>query len=287
MNTKFTSIFARDMQSFLELQESLEFNPKSYRPRLKQFDDFLSEQEYKSQTITKEVILNWVEKKHQENNNGRRARLFALNKFLKYLCELGKCECTIPKECFSKSIPYSPYLFSNDELSRFFSACDSFSEIEGSLEESIVLPVVFRMIYCCALRPGEAFRLKRNDVDLIQGTLQIRQSKHHKDRIVWMSDDLHKLCVRYDQLSTSNRIWFFSSLEGAAFPQDWLTCRFKQCLHNAKIGNAVRAPRIYDFRHSACTRVLLNWIEKGENVDNLVYCLREHMGHSSFAHTLY
>ncbi len=287
MNTTFTSIFAQDMKNFLELQKSLNFNPESYRPRLKQFDNFLSQRSFQLQSLSKKVIFEWIERKEGETNNGRRARLFALNKFLKYLCELGRCECIIPKGCFDKAIPFSPYLFSDYEISRFFSACDSFPVSIEDTESTIVMPVVFRMIYCCALRPGEAFRLKRDEVDLTEGILQIKQSKHHKDRIVWMSRDLLELCRSYEKLSNNNRIWFFSSSNGGPLPQSWLTNRFKKCISLAEIGNGISNPRIYDFRHSACSRVVLQWIEEGGDVNNLVCYLREHMGHSSFSHTLY
>ncbi len=287
MSTSFTSIFSNDMQNFLKLQEALDFNPESYQPRLRQFDGFLSQRGYALQNVTREVILDWVGKKHHQSNNSRRARLFAVNKFLKYLCELGRCERTIPKECFCKPIPYPPYLFSDEELSRFFSACDSFSGNGKNLEDSVVLPVVFRMIHCCALRPGEAFRLRQHDVDLIEGTIQINQSIHHKDRLLWISEELRELCRQYDQLSKNDRLWFFSRPNGDAFTQEWLMYRFKQCMRIAKIGNGIHTLRIYDFRHSACSRVLLNWIEKGEDIANLVCCLREHIGRSSFSHTLY
>lgn len=287
MSTNFTSTFANDMQNFLKLQEALDFNPESYRPRLKQFDAFITQRGFPLQTVNKDVVLDWVGKEYHESNNGRRARLFAVNKFLKYLYELGRCEYIIPKECFCKAIPYSPYLFSDEELSRFFSACDCFSGNSRNLEDTVVLPVVFRMIYCCAMRPGEAFRLRLHDVDLSEGTIQIRQSKHHKDRLVWMSEELHDLCRQYDRLSEKDRLWFFSRPNGDPFIQEWLEYRFKQCIKIARIGNGTHSPRIYDFRHSACSRVLLNWLEKGEDVASLVCSLREHMGHSSFSHTLY
>ncbi len=54
------------------------------------------------------------------------------------------------------------------------------------------------MIYCLGLRPGEARRLHRNDVDLARATVRIRESKGHTDRLVFMSTDLHDYCRRYD-----------------------------------------------------------------------------------------
>lgn len=40
------------------------------------------------------------------------------------------------------------------------------------------MPVLFRMLYCCGLRPAEAVRLRVSDVDLYSGVLHIRESKN-------------------------------------------------------------------------------------------------------------
>ncbi len=58
----------------------------------------------------------------------------------------------------------------------------------------LVIPVFFRVLYCCGLRSSEARLLKVEDVDLETGKLTIRQSKGNKDRNVMMSEDVLDLC---------------------------------------------------------------------------------------------
>ena len=70
------------------------------------------------------------------------------------------------------------------------------------------------MIYCCGLRPIEARRLRRKDVNLFNGTVNILESKGHKDRIVVLSEDMLELCRNYGQCVETiypDRKYFFPS----------------------------------------------------------------------------
>ena len=46
----------------------------------------------------------------------------------------------------------------------------------------LVFPLLFKTLICCGLRAGEATRLRVKDVDLINGVLQIWETKHDKPR---------------------------------------------------------------------------------------------------------
>ena len=44
------------------------------------------------------------------------------------------------------------------------------------------MPTLFRILYCCGLRPGEVLHLEVGDVDLKKGVLLVRASKNDNDR---------------------------------------------------------------------------------------------------------
>ena len=54
----------------------------------------------------------------------------------------------------------------------------------------LVFPLLFKTLICCGLRAGEATRLRVKDVDLINGVLQIWETKHDKPRYVPLSKSL-------------------------------------------------------------------------------------------------
>ena len=74
--------------------------------------------------------------------------------------------------------------------------------------------VLFRLIYCCGLRNNEACSLKIQNVDLINGCITLHNTKGNKERIVYLSTDLQKLCSDYlkwllDDLGSNKTEWFF------------------------------------------------------------------------------
>ena len=100
-----------------------------------------------------------------------------------------------------------------------FDAADQIPVSPYGGQRQLLIPAIFRMIYCLGLRPGEAKRLHRNDVDLTRGTVSIRESKGHKDRIVFMSPDLHEYCRNYDAAISAyhpDRTAFFPNQSGVS-----------------------------------------------------------------------
>jgi len=85
-----------------------------------------------------------------------------------------------------------PYLFTEDNIKRFFETCDSIkSQKEKPCKcKSLVLPAYFRFLYCCGVRTGEARLFKTDDVDLTQGCADIINTKGGKSRRLFLSNEL-------------------------------------------------------------------------------------------------
>ena len=138
----------------------------------------------------------------------------------------------------------------------------------------IILSVIFRMIYCCGLRPIEARRLRRKDVNLFNGTVNILESKGHKDRIVVLSEDMLELCRNYGQCVETiypDRKYFFPSpsVRGdGMYSMEWIIPTFRRFLQAAGIsGYGEIQPRLYDLRHTFATHRLHQWVKEGKDVN--------------------
>lgn len=114
---------------------------------------------------------------------------------MKFIKSLGK-KAFIPDDDYSTSRDqYIPYIFTDIELRVLFKAIDT---IDGSeyqhacinhhkrMRRELVLPVLFRLMYCCGMRPSEPTALRCEDIDLKSGDIYIRQTKRHKDRHIIM-----------------------------------------------------------------------------------------------------
>lgn len=158
----------------------------------------------------------------------------------------------------------------------------------------LVVSVIFRMIYCCGLRPIEARRLRRKDVNLFNGTVNILESKGHKDRIVVLSEDMLELCRNYGQCVETiypDRKYFSPSpsVRGdGMYSMEWIIPTFRRFLQAAGIsGYGEIQPRLYDLRHTFATHRLHQWVKEGKDVNACLAYLSEYMGHSNLESTAY
>ncbi len=115
-----------------------------------------------------------------------------LREFSRYLFRLGYMNpYLIPPKQMPKLHPEAPYFFSEDELSLFFRKCDSYyAENPGPRMRGIIMPALFRVLYCCGLRPKEARMLPYGNVNLAGKYIDILQSKGPKSRRIFISDEL-------------------------------------------------------------------------------------------------
>lgn len=273
-------------EEMMSYRTSVGYATATYRSSVPPFINFCVENYSNSELITPEMIDKWLAF-YPYTNNSKAAFIALLREYTKYLNFLGY-EDYIPDDDYTvKRTAYNPYLFTDEELSGLFNAIDS---IKGAtcgkryLPE-VVLPVYSRLIYCCGLRPQEPPAIRTEDIDLKTGDLYIRQSKRHKDRHIIMSSDMLKLCKRYDALA-GKRKWFFQKWDGTQYETSWYNNVWRRIIKTCCIqwkGN----PRPYDLRHAFASRNIINWINSGKNVMELLTYLSAYMGHSELTSTLY
>lgn len=275
----------KDYQDMLDLKASLGFGTETYSFYLKPFVEYCAASFSDESFITKEMIDQWLLNQPFKSNTTRSHAISGLRSFSKYLKSIGK-QAYIPSVEYSISVErYQPYIFSDKELTILFDSIDCLSPCFEAPKREFIVPVLFRMMYCCGLRPAEPLHLRSEDIDLANGDIYIRQSKMSKDRHIIMSDDLTELCQKYDALM-GKRQWFFQKWDGESFPTYWMTNQFRICWRNSRLekhGN----PRPYDLRHCFATRTLMRWVDEGRDIMALLPYLSTYMGHSSFKHTLY
>ena len=186
--------------------------------------------------------------------------------FTKYLNFLGY-EDFIPDDDYTiKRTVFIPYLFTDKELSSLFFTIDSYTGATCGKRylPEVVLPVYTRLLYCCGLRPQEPPAILADDVDLETGDVYIRQSKRHKDRHIIMSEDMLRLCRRYDSVA-GKRNWFFQKWDGTPYETSWYNNVWRRVISRSGITWRGK-PRPYDLRHAFASRNIIRWIDSGRDV---------------------
>lgn len=251
------------------------------------FDEFCYDNYPDKTSLSKDLIKGWFADVKTKRPGTLRDSYFTINSFLKYV---GAFEYILPNSYLpKKTTAKRPYLLSDEELVAFFHALnnakwkDCFS--------GWTLGTMIRLIYSSGIRPNEARNLKNTDVNLIKGTIHIKNSKKDKERIIALSEDMRNLMILYSQkhnLLVHNSELFFSHSDGSAVTQAFLWRTVDRCW---KVANpTTKTPtqiNPYTFRHQFASTIMMKWLNEGVDILTMIPYLKVHMGHSHFESTVY
>ncbi|WP_025642767.1 tyrosine-type recombinase/integrase [Schnuerera ultunensis] len=213
----FGEMLDKDYSDMLVLKESLGYSKVTYQPHVKEFISYCAENYPESNVITKMMFDNWLQEKQFKTNATHNSAVSRIRGFLRFQVAMGK-ESFIPDEQYSvNNVKYTPYILAEEEISRLFHAFDTLAPHFEAPGHEFIVPVLFRIMYCCAMRPSEPLNLLREDVDLGNGDLYIRASKRKKDRHIIMPAEMIALCRKYDSMAGNIR-YFFERWDGNKFP---------------------------------------------------------------------
>jgi len=261
---------------------------------LKDFDEFCKFNYPNEKELTKEIGQTWAVIKQTEKPCSFQNRMAPVRELARYINRLGIEAYVISSEYTPKyARQHVPHIFTDSELKLFFAATDRLQKNERSEIRHIAVPVIFRLLYCCGLRPNEVRILKRENIDLSTGMLNIPESKGHKDRAIMIAEDVLELCNKYYRFAKRkypNSQYFFPSRfeQGNCYSSNWLSKMFWRCWCSSGIGDfSGNRPRPYDFRHTFATNKLYEWMKSGKNLEAQLPYLSAYLGHSNFSQTAY
>ncbi|MEB3102870.1 tyrosine-type recombinase/integrase [Ferviditalea candida] len=291
MNRTFHSHFKEYIDGLIEQKHALGYPYMESKRILYNFDQFCIHHFPEEITFTKEIGLTWAQIRPNEKNNGFRNRLMPVRELARYMNRMEVVAYVIPIDLAKKGPRYVPHIFTRDELAAFFAVLDQIPYKRSFPIRHLVIPVIFRVIYCCGLRPSEARKLKVKDIDLETGKLTILESKGHKDRIVMLSDEVLELCKTYYE-NMRNHLpeteYFFPNSNGNLYMKWWMEKTFRQCWAKTGIRNVSgNSPRTYDFRHTFATNRLYQWLKEGKDLTACLPYLSAYLGHVQLSDTAY
>jgi len=293
MDTVYRSNFAPYISDMISYKKALGYSELTYRQNLLNFDRFCYDKYPEEKNITQELVNEWLVARPNEHINGVKRRASAVRALAKYMNAVGVSAYIMPIGVLGRDKPFTPYIYSNSELESFFQAADQYPEsIRSPLKEHTV-PVLFRLIYSCGLRPQEARKLKRSDVDFDSKTIYISDSKRHKDRLIPVDPGILNICKEYDIVANvmfPSRIYFFQfSGNNKPCSNEWVNVVFRKCwqLSGIQFFHNGQTPRVFDFRHNYASRRIMQWLDGGKDLNVLAPYLSAYMGHVNLSDTFY
>ena len=284
--------FKEHIQNYIELKQAVGYKYQTEAEHLRRFDKFTLAKYPNTTFLTKDTVLDWCSKKSYEAQANQCSRASIIRQFGQYLDSIGVKAYIIPKGYYPSEEKYMPYIYTLDELSKFFAETDKCQYSSECPYRHLIMPVIFRMIYMCGLRASEARLLKVGDVDLENGILSIHHAKKDNSRLVPMSDCLTERCRIFSakvHLRPIEENYYFPALNDKPMTIGNLYKNFRRFLWCARIshGGMGKGPRVYDFRHTYAVHCLKKWSEQNKDLTVYLPVLRTYMGHDSFEETAY
>ncbi len=157
---EFKSIYSDFITQYIAFKRGLGYKYKDAESHFRAFDCLAHKERCAEVGITKELFEEWMKPTANEVESNRYRRVNELINFSKFLNDLG-----IASYC-PRNIPhirsnFTPYIFTHEEICRFFKACDEVISCKRPPAEfAYTTPALYRLLYGTGLRIGEALHLE-------------------------------------------------------------------------------------------------------------------------------
>ena len=291
MKPFYYSIYGPFIEEYVALKRSLGYKLSDIEYAFRRFDLFVLDKEETDIGLSKEFCEEWCIKRSNESEKSWYNRIQLVRSFSSFLQALNYTS-------FLPKLPrvrryYVPYIYSRKEIASIFKECDTLVA-QSSTANSIVLivPCLFRLLYGTGLRLGEALALLRDDFNLRERYILLRDTKNGKDRIIPISASLTKVCAGYLECRKRFPIkiktdLFFVHPNGKKCTARQTYRWFRRVLFNAGIPHQGKhqGPHIHHLRHTFSVHSLATMAEANYDLNYSLPVLSTYLGHQSVAAT--
>lgn len=287
---KYESNLANGINGFIDFKRSLGYkytNKDYYLSFIDKANLELGNYDY----LSKEVLEKTICSINSNCISLNRSYISMLRELSEYLNNIDHKSYILPITYTIKKYHAQVYLFSNEEIIKFFKTLKSLAKQTNHKPNLLVLEAIFTFLYFCGVRCIEARLVETKDVYLDDGYLIIRNSKNHNDRKLYLTDELITIFKEYDRklsMYVKDRQYFFSCHKHSYQSSNFISSNFKHIWKQAGFTLDTKLkPRAYDFRHHFACANIMKWMDEEKDVHALLPYLMTYMGHSDLKSTYY
>lgn len=239
--------------------------------------------------ITTDLALRWATRSSRAQPATWAARLGMVRRFATW-CAACDPQTQVPPDGL---LPHRyrrqrPHIYSDDEIDRIVEAAGQLPSSRGLRARTYA--TLFGLLAVTGMRVSEALALDQHDVDLEEGLLTIRRTKHGGSRFVPVHPSTRNALAAYAQgrdrlVAVSFTEGFFVSERGTRITGCCARYTFAKVSRRVGLRQSAggrrhgRGPRLHDMRHRFAVRTLLNWYRAGLDVERQIPRLSTYLGH--------
>lgn len=270
------------LSDYLAMRRALGFKLERSGALMIQFVDHLDS--IGAQVITIDAAVTWARQPEGVSRCWWSVRLAATRLFARYMVNLDPATEVPPPDLLASPHPRAtPFIYSSTDITALLTAAAASTRVP-------LIAATYRtligLLAVTGMRVSEAINLDRDDVNLDEAVVVVRQSKFGKSRELALHPSTVTALRDYATLrdhtkpSTRTQAWFISS-SGARLNYKNVHKRFHQLTQEAKLvaRSVTCRPRVHDLRHSFAVTTLLGWYRSGLDVQNRLPLLSTYLGH--------
>lgn len=270
------------VQDYLRMRRALGFKLAREGQVLPQLVDYLHAAG--TATLTTELAIAWAGLPVGVAPVTWTQRLGAARGFASYLQAIDPWTEIPPTGVFAGQGPRpTPFLWSDDDIVRLL---DAAGRLQPRLR-AVTYQALFGLLAVTGMRIGEALALGRDDVDLDDGVVLVRDGKFHRQRLLPLhpttTDALRAYTAERDRLApeTAATTFLLSWRGRTALGYGGVSGTFKLLTTQIGLRTDTAAPRVHDLRHSFAVRTLIDWHRADLDVAGRLPALSDYLGHVS------
>lgn len=277
------------LREYLALRRELGYKLYEHGHQLRHFVEFAARAG--ATHITSDLALKWATEDADASRSWWTRRLDMVRGFARY-CSSRDPRTRVPPPGL---LPHrrhrqSPYLYRDQDIRRLLSAARKLPSATGLRPHTF--ETLFGLYVATGLRTSEALHLDRDDVDLTQGVLTVRNTKFGKTRYAPLHSSTRRALQRY--ASIRDRLCphplsrsFFISDRGTRLISRTVERIFLQLCREIglRIPRGLRRARIHDFRHRLAITTLTRWHRRRLDVERYLPTLSTYLGHVGITET--
>lgn len=291
----YKSILAPYMRDLLDLKASAGISAQRTKWILKEFDDYAVTVSLTDPHITLNFIAEWRKTRVSDCDRTLYAKYSVWHQLTTMMSRRG-CPCQIPMLPPQPKSDFTPYIFTKEQISSIFSACDGYRLYDVRMSTSLfAMPSLLRVLYSTGMRVSEALSLVNKDVHHEENYIHLRKTKNGTERIVPIGESLMEVLTEYITYRDSMPVVgisnpdhaFFVKADGTSISPGSVYRFFRKMLDQCGIpfkGNH-NGPRVHDLRHTFAVHSLVQMEHGGMDPYTGLPILSACLGHHSIAAT--
>ncbi len=271
-----------ELGRYLGMRQGLGYKYQHQARRLADFVSFM--EAHRATTITTKLAMAWATLPPDRHASWA-LRLTDVRGFARHLANIDPQTEMPPVGMLPRLKRAKPYIYSDAEIDRLLAAAQALPPADGLRRWTY--HHLFGLLAVTGLRLSEAINLQRDDVDLEEGVLTVRETKFGKSRLVPLHPTarvaLHSYAERREaHLGSHCGPHFFVAERGGRLLHQYVHRVFWRLSREIGLrGPGDRSgPRVHDLRHRFAVRTLLTWHREGMDVERQLPVLSTYLGHA-------